>query len=117
MGTLHYERRKGRIRARAARRIARPDRNQWSRGRDESGEIAKVLVGRGAVRLVTKSNPLGRRKEWLLGEGCACLKNDQEDSDAKGIHASERIALEVSRDAMKALDAYTAEVEEKTLWE
>jgi hypothetical protein len=45
------------------------------------------------------------------------LKDDEEDSDAKGIHASERIALEVSRDAMKALDAYTAEVEEKTLWE
>ena len=83
----------------------------------QSSEIAKVLVGRRAVRLVTEGNPLARRKEWLLGEGCACLKNDQEDSDAKGIHASERIALEVSRDAMKALDAYTAEVEEKTLWE
>ena len=53
----------------------------------------------------------------MLGKYCTHMKNEQEDSDAKGIHASERIALEVSRDAVKALDAYTVEVKEKRLWE
>ncbi len=63
----------------------------------QSGEVAEVLVGSGAVRLVTESSPLARGKEWLLGEGHAHVKNEQEDSDAKGIHASERIALGMCR--------------------